>query len=247
MNSWLRTILVAVVLVAIWEGAYRAGLLNPIIFSAPSMIAKAAQEDGMTFLSALRLTIVEIGFAIAVAWILGIAFGVVTGASRGLARVSAPILSAMIAIPLVILYPLIIAWLGLGPVSKVVFGVLSGIFPIALNTLTGIRHIDLGYARMAQAMGASRFQVLFMVLAPLALPAVVAGLRLGTALIIIAVVLSEMLASTDGLGFWISYHRSLFNTGQVYLGILLALFVAAIANALLSWIEKHFAPSKGAR
>ena len=246
MNIWLRRLLITAVVIAIWEGVYRAGLLNPIIFSAPSLIAKAVREDGMTFLSAMRLTMVEIGLAVAIAWLLGVAFGVIAGASQSLARVIAPVLSAMIAIPLVILYPLILAWLGLGPESKVVFGVLSGIFPIALNTLIGVRHLDPGYTRMAQAMGANRFQVLFMVLAPLALPAIVAGLRLGTALIIIAIVLSEMLSSTDGLGFWISYHRSLFNTGQVYLGILLAVLVAAISNILLSWIEKRFAPAKGA-
>jgi NitT/TauT family transport system permease protein/taurine transport system permease protein len=140
---------------------------------------------------------------------------------------------------------LIIAWIGLGPNSKVVFGVLSGIFPIALNTLVGVRGIETGYARMAQAMGASRMQIMFQVLAPLALPAIVSGLRLGTALIIIAVVLSEMLGSTDGIGFWISYHRSLFNTGQVYLGIFLAVSIAGLSNALLLAIERRYALEKG--
>jgi NitT/TauT family transport system permease protein/taurine transport system permease protein len=148
------------------------------------------------------------------------------------------------AVPLVILYPLIIAWIGLGPNSKVVFGLLSGVFPIALNTLVGVRGIEPGYARMAQAMGASRMQIMSQVLAPLALPAIVSGLRLGTALIIIAVVLSEMLGSTDGVGFWISYHRSLFNTGQVYLGIFLAVSIAGLSNALLRAIERRFAPDK---
>jgi ABC-type nitrate/sulfonate/bicarbonate transport system permease component len=53
-------------------------------------------------------------------------------------------------------------------------------------------------------------------------------------------VLSEMLGSADGIGFWISYHRSLFNTGQVYLGILMALMVARIANKLLSGVERIY-------
>jgi NitT/TauT family transport system permease protein/taurine transport system permease protein len=77
-------------------------------------------------------------------------------------------------------------------------------------------------------------------MAPLALPAIMSGLRLGTALIVIAVVLSEMLGSADGIGFWISYHRSLFNTGQVYLGILMALMVAWLANKVLSGVERIY-------
>ena len=167
--------------------------------------------------------------------------GVVAGSVPVLARIAAPVLSALIAVPLVVLYPVLIAWLGLGPASKVVFGVVSGIFPIALNTTVGVREINRGYATMAAAMGANRRQIMFQVMAPLALPAIVSGLRLGTALIVIGVVLSEMLASTDGIGFWISYHRALFNTGQVYLGILLALLIAGLANAALSLVERLYA------
>jgi NitT/TauT family transport system permease protein/taurine transport system permease protein len=156
-----------------------------------------------------------------------------------MARVSAPVLSALIAVPLVVLYPVLIAWLGLGPASKVVFGVVPSIFPIALNAMVGVQGIDRGYARMAAAMGANPRQTMFLVMAPLALPAIVAGL--GTALIVIGVVLSEMLRSTDGIGFWISYHRALFNTGQVYVGILLALLVTGLANAALSLVERLYA------
>jgi NitT/TauT family transport system permease protein len=226
---------------AIWEIVFRLEILSPIIFGSPSLIASAAVKDGWTFLLAFRITIFEITMAILIAWTTGIAFGVVAGSVPLLARISAPVLSALIAVPLVVLYPVLIAWLGLGPASKVVFGVVSGIFPIALNTMVGVREINSGYATMAAAMGANRRQIMFQVMAPLALPAIVSGLRLGTSLIVIGVVLSEMLGATDGIGFWISYHRALFNTGQVYLGILLALLIAGLANAALSLIERSYA------
>jgi NitT/TauT family transport system permease protein len=225
---------------AVWEIAYRAGVLSPIIFAAPSLILSAAAKDGWTFLSAFRLTMLEITMAVLFAWVLGVAFGIVAGVWPIVARICAPILSSLIAVPLVVLYPILLAWLGLGPGSKIVFGVISGVFPIALNTLVGVQSIDRGYVVMAKAMGASPRQIMFQVMAPLALPTIVSGLRLGTALIVIGVVLSEMLASTDGIGFWISYHRGIFNTGQVYLGILLALIAAGIANFVLSLIERAY-------
>jgi len=236
----IRLAVIAVVL-ALWEAAFRLGLLSPIIFGSPTLIVRAAAQDGWTFLLAFRITVLEIALAILIAWSLGVLFGVIAGSLPVLARVSAPVLSALIAVPLVVLYPVLIAWLGLGPASKVVFGVVSGIFPIALNAMVGVQGIDRGYARMAAAMGANPRQIMFLVMAPLALPAIIAGLRLGTALIVIGVVLSEMLGSTDGIGFWISYHRALFNTGQVYLGILLALLVAGLANAALSLVERLYA------
>lgn len=236
---------VILIVVAVWETVYRLGLLHPIIFAAPSLILSAAVKDGWTFLSAFRVTMFEITVATLIAWSLGIVFGVIAGAVPILARISAPILSALIAVPLVVLYPILLAWLGFGPASKIIFGIISGIFPIALNTLIGVQNIDRGFATMAAAMGASRRQIMFQVMAPLALPAIVSGLRLGTSLIVIGVVLSEMLASTDGIGFWISYHRTLFNTGQVYLGILLALFIAGLANAVLSLVERLYSRHAG--
>jgi NitT/TauT family transport system permease protein len=241
LRRQLIRLAVLALFLGIWEAAFRLGLMSPIIFASPSLIADAAAKDGWTFMLAFRITIFEITMAILIAWTLGIGFGVVAGSVPVLARIAAPVLSALIAVPLVVLYPVLIAWLGLGPASKVVFGVVSGIFPIALNTTVGVREINRGYATMAAAMGANRRQIMFQVMAPLALPAIVSGLRLGTALIVIGVVLSEMLASTDGIGFWISYHRALFNTGQVYLGILLALLIAGLANAALSLVERLYA------
>ena len=162
------------------------------------------------------------------------------GAAPLPALVVAPMLSGVIALPLVVLYPVLVAWLGIGVVSKIAYGAAAGFFPVALATLIGIRSIDARYAEMARAMGASPLQVVVRVKVRLALPAIVSGLKVGTSLVIISVVQSEMLSATDGLGFWISYHRALFNTGQVYFGIILVLVTAAVANLGLSALEQKF-------
>jgi NitT/TauT family transport system permease protein len=240
-RSWITCAILPVLFLVMWEIVSRQKLVSPIIFGSPGLVFEAALKDGWTFLLAFRITILEIGAAVAIAWTLGILLGVSAGSSPILSRLCPPVFSAFMAIPLVILYPVLTSWLGLGPVSKIVFGALSGVFAIALNTLAGVRSIDRGYKMMAAAMGANRRQIMFKVMAPLALPAIVSGLRLGTALIVIGVVLSEMLGSADGIGFWISYHRSLFNIGQVYLGILMALMIAGVVNAGLSAVERFYA------
>jgi NitT/TauT family transport system permease protein/taurine transport system permease protein len=236
MRAWI----VAAILVLLWEGSYRLGLLNPIILGSPSLMVKAAVNDWATFVEAFQVTAFEIAVAIALGWGGGILFGLIAGTLPLLGRVCTPLVSAIIAVPFVVLYPILVAWLGLGFESKIVFGLISGIFPIVLSTILGVRAIERGWRGMALAMGARPSQILFRVMMPLALPAIVSGLRLGTSLIVIGVVLAEMLASTGGLGFWISYHRSLFNTGHVYLGIVLTLAVAAAANALLSLLERRY-------
>ena len=239
-RHWLRRFAVTLALIALWELLYRVGALNPLLFGSPSLVYAAALKDGGTFLAALQVTAGEILAAMAIAWIGGIVAGVLIGAAPLPAMVLAPILSGVIALPLIVLYPVLIAWLGIGVPSKIVYGAAGGFFPVALAALLGIRAIDPRYAEMARAIGASPLQIVVQVKVRLALPAIVSGLKVGTSLVIISVVQSEMLSSTDGLGFWISYHRALFNTGQVYFGIILVLVTAAVANLALSGLERRF-------
>jgi NitT/TauT family transport system permease protein/taurine transport system permease protein len=237
---WSRRLIITLAVIATWEAAYRLGVLDPLIFGSPSLIVAAAIKDGPAFMAALRFTAGEIVLAAAIAWSCGVTLGVLAGAGTARSLIVAPILSAAIAVPLVVFYPVAIAWLGIGAPSKIAYGSAAGLFPIALATVLGIRSIDPRYAEMARAIGASRLQTLTRVEVRFALPAIVSGLRIGTSLAIISVIQGEMLTSTDGLGFLISYHRALFNVGHVYFGIVLVLLIAAISNIALSVLERRF-------
>jgi NitT/TauT family transport system permease protein len=217
----------------------RLRLVNRIILAAPSDIVLAAASDGGIFLRAFATTLAEIAAAVAIAWTLGVAIGIMVGSSRLLAAATAPVLSSIFAIPLIVLYPLLMAWLGIGPLSKVVFGAFSGFFPIALNTIDGVRAIEPRYLALARSIGATRLQTYARMIFPLALPAMVSGLRVGTGLVVIGVLVTEMLASLGGVGFLISYHRTLFNTGHVYFGMLLALTLAVAVNIGLTRLDRR--------
>jgi NitT/TauT family transport system permease protein len=236
----VRQTAIATICIGLWEALFQAGVLNPLIFGSPSLVVAAMLKDGGVFLHAFYVTTWEIVVASVIAWIAGTASGVIIGASPLIGLASVPILSGIIAVPLVVLYPILVAWLGIGTISKVVYGAAVGFFPIALGTVLGIRSIDPRFRVLASAMGASWRQTLVHVMVPLAIPAIVSGLRVGTSLTIVGVIQSEMLSATDGLGFWISYNRTLFNVGQVYFGILLTLILAGIANASLSRIERRY-------
>jgi NitT/TauT family transport system permease protein/taurine transport system permease protein len=235
----IRTLLIAAAALAAWELIVRSGLVSPIILAAPSDVFLAAKTDGAVFLRALLITVTEIGVAIVIAWTLGILFGLIVGSSYLVAAATAPVLSSIFAIPLIILYPLLMAWLGVGPLSKVVFGVLAGFFPIALTTIDGVRAVDRGYLTFARSIGATRLVTNTLIVFPLALPAIVSGLRIGTGLVVIGVIVTEMLASLGGLGYVISYHRSLFDTGHVYFGMALALLIALGVNAALTRLDRR--------
>ena len=238
MTPRLVRIALVAALLLVWTAVTAFGWANPIILPAPGSLVSALVQDFARFRAGLLVTIAEIGASVAIAWVAGIGLGLVAGRIAALARIAEPLLTSAFAVPIVILYPLLIAWVGIGWQSKVLFGVLAGFFPIALNTLASVRRVDPRFALMARAMGAGDLQV-FGVIARLALPGIVSGLRVGTALVVIGVIVTEMLASTGGLGYLISYHTTLFDTGHVYLGIALALLVVVALNQALASLEER--------
>ncbi len=235
----IRLAIIGGALVA-WELVRWSGLVSPIVLAAPSDILAAFQKSGGEFLQAFQVTLFEIAVSLLICWVVGISFGLLAGSVPILGMTAGPILASLFAIPLIVWYPLFMVWLGIGPASKIMFAVVSGVFPIAINTMNGVRQLDRKYLLLGRSLGATRAQMAIRIMLPLALPSVMSGLRIGSALAVIGVIVAEMLASLQGIGFWITYHRTLFNTGHVYLGILLALTCALLVNWGLSRLERRF-------
>jgi len=227
-------------LMAIWEVLVRTETVNQLLLPAPSGVVLAAFNDGDKFVDAFIVTLFEIALSAVIAAVLGVLIGLIGGTTSFGALIVGGILASLFAVPLVILYPLFMAWVGIGTTSKIVFGVLSGFVPIALNTLNGIRAVEQRYLTMGRGIGANSFQLYLRIILPFAIPSIISGLRVGLGLTIIGVVVAEMLASAAGIGYLISYYRTLFETGHIYLGILLATLLALGMNIGLSRIERRF-------
>lgn len=226
-------------IVLLWEVAPRLEWVPPVILATPSATLLAGIHEAGTFVRALLFTLGEVAAALAIAYGLGGLAGVVIGASPLLRRALLPLVSSVYAIPFVVIYPVMTAWLGIGPASKVWFAGFYGFFPVVLSVAAGVQLVDRNLVLMARAAGASRTQMATEVLLPAALPAIVSGLRIGGALTTIGVVVAEMLAATDGIGFLITQNRTMFRTPEVYFGILLVLLLAGTLDTLIGWLERR--------
>lgn len=236
----VRRLLATIIALAAWEAVRRFNLVGPLLLASPSEIVGAMIKSWPDYLDALRFTVSEIAIALALAWALGIGFGVIAGMQPFFGAVSGPLLSSLFAVPLITWYPLFMVWFGIGMASKIAYAMVSGFFPIAINTMNGVRGVDPRYLVFGRAIGCSRAQVATRILLPMAMPSIMSGLRIGTALVVIGVIVAEMLASLGGIGYQISYFQSVYETGHVYLGILFALLCALAANWGLSAIERRF-------
>ncbi|TFB72118.1 ABC transporter permease subunit [Cryobacterium glaciale] len=242
----LRAGIVALILLA-WEVAPRVvGIPKAFIVPLSSSIEVGVREWGRIGPS-LWPTISAMIIGIAVTWALGIALGFIIGTSRSLALLTRP-LGMLYAIPFVIVYPLLSVWLGPGQFTKIVFAIVYGLIPVILTTASGVRSADERLVRAAVSMGATRGQLVQKVLLPGSLPIVMSGLRLGGGLVIIAVIVSEMLASTSGgIGTLITSYRVSLNAGAVYFCILLVLIIALVMDQSIVAVERWVRRGEGQR
>ena len=181
--------------------------------------------------------------AFAVASVIAIAGGIALGLALGLHRLSGdvadPILGTLYSIPKITLYPIILLLFGLGASAKIAFGVIHGVFPIAMFTMNAVRNVAPVYGRTARALRLTPLATALTVMAPAALPEILAGIRIGVALTLLGVLIGELFAATSGLGFALIRAMDVHAVADI-MAITLMLFVfAACVNVLLRLVERR--------
>jgi NitT/TauT family transport system permease protein len=233
----LDTLVLLIVLLAIWEALHHVAGSTALPAPAATMVYLAQLLPSARFAENAAATLLAFGFALLLAYAIGLAIGVWMGAHRLSGAVGEPILVALYSLPKITLYPVVLLIFGLGISGKVAFGAMHGILPVALLTMGAIRAIPPVYLRAAHTLHLSPWQTISTVLLPAALPEVFTGLRIGFTVTLLGVLLGEMFASKFGLGAMIMADMSLAQSEDM-MSVALVLFAfAAIANGILLWIE----------
>jgi NitT/TauT family transport system permease protein len=234
------TLIILIVLVLIWQGLHAIVGDTALPGPVPTLSYLVRLVPTARFAENAAATAASFAFALVLAYGLGLAVGVWMGAHRLSGAVGEPILVALYSLPKITLYPVILLIFGLGISGKVAFGALHGILPVALLTMAAIRNISPVYLKSARSMKLSQGQTIMTVLLPASLPEVVSGLRIGFTVTLLGVLLAEMFASKQGLGFLIINAMSLLQTEEMIAVAVLLFAFAALANALLLWMEHRF-------
>ncbi|MGA7488371.1 MAG: ABC transporter permease subunit [Xanthobacteraceae bacterium] len=231
------TLMVIAVLVLIWQALHQVVGETALPGPWPTLSYLVRLVPTSRFGENAAATATSFLFALILAYGLGLAIGVWMGAHRLSGAVGEPILVAFYSLPKITLYPMILLIFGLGISGKVAFGALHGVLPVALLTMAAIRNISPVYLKSARAMKLSSWQTILTVLFPATVPEIVAGLRIGFTVTLLGVLLAEMFASKQGLGFLIINAMSLVQTEEMMTIAILLFAFAAVANALLLWME----------
>jgi len=227
-----------------WEFSVSYGLVNPLFTSSPTRIVSTAAvliQEGTIFTHlAVSGTEFVLGFALAIA--VGIPLGIFMGWYRRLSAVLDPFVSALYATPRIALLPLIVIWFGIGIGSKIAIIFLSSVFPILINTITGVRTVERDFVKVARSFSATDRQLFSTVVLPASVPLLLTGIRLGLGHALIGVVVGELYAATAGVGFMIAVAGASFQTDRVMVGIIIIAAAGMALTGVLKMIERHFEP-----
>jgi ABC-type nitrate/sulfonate/bicarbonate transport system permease component len=230
----LRIIIIVAVLVG-WEALAASGLLYRDVVPSLLAIGKSLfitlREP--TFYFHLGTTAYEIGIAMLIGGVSGLAVGIVLGGSKFMSRAYEAYLYYLGPCPKIIFFPIMIMWFGVGPGSKVAMGAISCFFPVALNAAGGMREIDKVLIRVGKSFRANTWQMVTKIYLPAMRHPVINGVRLGLGVALIGTLLAETKLSNRGIGFLVIQAYSIFNMPQMY-ALLIILFVISIgANTLI--------------
>jgi NitT/TauT family transport system permease protein/taurine transport system permease protein len=231
--------LLLIALLAFWELMPRTKIIPELFLPPLSKTLTVLYSDRSHYVEALGVTIYEVGFAMLFACGAGILIGALVGGIALLRKLLLPVFSSLYAVPIVILYPIFTAWFGIGSESKIAFAAIYGFFPVMLSTAAGIRTIDPQYILAARSMGATLSQQITRVIIPASIPTVLTGLRLGGALTIIGVVVSEMLTSAAGIGYLVTRYRTILDSPRVFAAILMILVLSVLFDILARMLERR--------
>jgi NitT/TauT family transport system permease protein len=233
-------------LLALWGGLSHVAHLDALILPTPDAVLSALRAglaSGL-LLTAARTTLVEslAGFALGAA--VGLPAGYAVARSRWIAWALQPYLAASQALPAVALAPLLVVWLGYGLLPTAVLGALIVFFPTAIATTFGLRSLDRDVLDAARVDGAHRWTLLRHIELPLALPAILAGLRTSLTLSITGAVVGEFVLGSSslgmGLGSLLTLGLSQLDTPLIFAILLVLAALAAVLYGGARLIERRF-------
>ncbi|UNU87092.1 taurine ABC transporter permease TauC [Aeromonas dhakensis] len=239
-------------LLALWWLVARLELISPLFLPPPAQVLQqlvtlAGPQGFMdaTLWQHLAASLQRILIALAAATLFGVTVGLAMGLSPTLRGMLDPLIELYRPVPPLAYLPLMVIWFGIGETSKVLLIYLAIFAPVAMATLAGVQGARQVRLRAARALGANRWQVLWYVIVPGALPDMLTGLRIGLGVGWSTLVAAELIAATRGVGFMVQAAGEFLATDVVLAGILVIALIAFTLELGLRALQRRLTPWHG--
>ncbi len=225
-----------------WEISVWIWAIPNWLLPSPSSIGYALYDKAELIAGHTIVTLEEviIGFAIAV--ISGILLASCIVLSKTLERALYPFVIASQTVPIIVIAPMLLVWIGYGLTPKVIVVALISFFPIVVNTVDGMKSIDPDMERMMRTMGAGRWITFRKVQVPTSIPHMFSGFRVAVAMSVIGAVIGEWVGSSEGLGYLMIRSKPQFHTELVFAAIVILSIMGVALFVLVGVVERMVVP-----
>ncbi len=232
----------AVTLLVFWELSVRVGQISPRVLPAPIAIVQALISNwGIIYDNTIQ-TLLETVLGMVVATLLGLLLAILLDTSSWMRRAIYPLLITSQTIPIIALAPLLLIWFGYDIGPKVLVVALYCFFPIAVACADGLAGAEPELIKLLRSMRATRWQILWLVRLPGAMPSFFSGLRIAATYSVTGAIFGEYVGAEKGLGIYMKLEANSFATVQVFAAILVTAVLSLLLFGLVSLIERIALP-----
>jgi NitT/TauT family transport system permease protein/putative hydroxymethylpyrimidine transport system permease protein len=245
MRRWVLPGVLLAVLVAAWQIAASTGFLADVLgledflVPSPAEIASSLWENRSLLGENAWVTLREILLGLGCALAVGVGFAVAMHLSGVLRDAAYPLIVASQTVPVVVVAPILLVWLGYGIWPKVVVVALICFFPVTINVLDGLRSADPDAVKLMRTLDGSRWQVFRRVEAPGALPSFFTGAKIAVVVAPIGAVFGEWVGSSSGLGHLILTDNAQLEVAREFAAVIVLSAMALLLIGLVALVERR--------
>ena len=241
--SKLSPVIVIVTLLVIWELVVRIADLPMYLLPSPSSILAALIRDFPTLLYHSGVTVLEALIGMAISFVIAVITGILMDMFPGFKKCIYPILVVTQTIPVIVLAPILIIYMGFGWGPKILTVVLMCFFPIVVSFSDGMAQLDERYINLIRTYGGNKFQLYRIVKLPAAFISLLSGLKVAATYSISGAVVGEWIASGSGLGYYLIRAKNNYLLDKVFASVVVIIVLSLLMNGLVKLWGKLALPS----
>ena len=235
-------IILLITLLALWQVYVQISRVNPLFLPSPTAIITALVQNWPIIYDNTVQTLLETVLGILLATAFGLAMAILLDVSSWVRRAIYPLLVISQTIPMIALAPLLLIWIGYDIRSKLIVVIIYCFFPIAVAVADGLASVEPELINLLRSMRATRWQILWMVRLPAAMPSFFSGLRIAATYSVVGAIFGEYVGAEKGLGIYMQRATNSFATAQVFAAIVVTAVLSLLLFGLVSLIERIALP-----
>ena len=241
-NQKIMPVMLIAALLIIWEGAVYAFHIPMYVLPSPTGVMKALTEEAGVLMGHGAVTVAEalmgMGISLALAVFLGIVMDCFPLVRQGLY----PILVVTQTVPMIVMAPVLIIYMGFGIAPKILTVVLMCFFPVAVSFCDGLAQVDEEYVNLVRSYGAGKLKSYGLVKIPAAVPALISGLKVAATYSISGAVVGEWIGAQKGLGYYLLRVKNSYMLDRVFACVTVIVFLSLCMNGVIRLYQYRALP-----